>query len=384
MGRPPQMVVEPAPAGVSGGTFEVVVMEPQATGRRKNTALAAAAAAALALVAIAALAVHSDGGASAGAQKAQLWTHVGADADTSTQRVAVTDADVNNLGLKAPAGFNVPSIEVSDADVARLGLKAPPGLNVAPVTVSDADIKNLGLKVPSGSEIPAMVVTDDDVERYGLKLPTAAAGSAGGAVQVTPADVERYGLVAPQGIGSRLNITVTKQDIAKLGLNNPAISNDEAKKLGIFGNGPVVTAADIRRLGMKLKAPSNEEAAALGLSNHTIRLSEAQAEAVGLTGPVSITPAEAVKLGLTQAAAGALVTASDLDRLGLKDPVGWTAKGFSHLPAEEKAKVQQVLAELKRRRARALPRAEAADKMMHAKMLVARGKVAANIAGPRK
>ena len=93
-----------------------------------RAAPAGASAAALALVAIAALAVHSDGGASAGAQKAQLWTHVGADADTSTQRVAVTDADVNNLGLKAPAGFNVPSIEVSDADVARLGLKAPPGL----------------------------------------------------------------------------------------------------------------------------------------------------------------------------------------------------------------------------------------------------------------
>jgi len=49
----------------------------------------------------------------------KLWTHDGENADSSTQRVAVTADDINNLGLRAPSGFNVPSVNVTGDDVSR-------------------------------------------------------------------------------------------------------------------------------------------------------------------------------------------------------------------------------------------------------------------------
>ena len=194
-------------------------------------------------------------------------------------------------------------------------MRAPAGFNVPGINVTAEDIDRLGLAAPNGAEIPAMVVTDADMERYGLTPLTAGAGSAGGTVQVTPEDVERYGLVAPSGYGGRLNMNVTADDIAKYGLTNPSISEDEAKELGIFGDGPTVTDDDIAKYGMKLITPTPEEAAALGLGNSTIRLTAEEAEA----------------LGLSQAAAGNLVTEDDLDRLGLRDPPGWNATGYTHL-----------------------------------------------------
>jgi len=210
-------------------------------------------------------------------------------------------------------------------------LRAPAGFNVPGINVTAEDIDRLGLAAPNGAEIPAMVVTDADMERYGLTPLTAGAGSAGGTVQVTPEDVERYGLVAPSGYGGRLNMNVTADDIAKYGLTNPPISEDEAKEPGIFGDGPTVTDDDIAKYGMKLITPTPEEAAALGLGNSTIRLTAEEAEALGLSGPISLTPEEAEALGLSQAAAGNLVTEDDLDRLGLRDPPGWNATGYTHL-----------------------------------------------------
>merc|ERR1712166_896694 len=62
-----------------------------------------------------------------------------------------------------------------------------------------------------------------------------------------------------------------------------------------------------------------------------IRLSSSEAEALGLSGPMGITPEEAQALGLSQAATGALVTDDDKDRLGLYDPPGWNATGYTHL-----------------------------------------------------
>ena len=213
----------------------------------------------------------------------------------------------------------------------RLGLKAPVGFNVASINVTEADIDRLGLKAPTGARADvAMVVTEDDMERYGLKPLTADAGSASGIVQVTPEDVERYGLVAPAGF-TIPSINVTAEDVTRLGLSNPSISEDEAKELGIFGDGPVVNDDDIASYGMKVDTPTPEEAAALGLGNSTVRLSAEEAAAYGLTGPISLTPNEAESLGLSQAAAGNLVTEDDLDRLGLRDPTGWNATGYTHL-----------------------------------------------------
>jgi len=232
----------------------------------------------------------------------------------------------------------------------RLGLRAPSGFNVPGINVSEDDIERLGLRAPNGYEIPEMVVSNSDMDRYGLTPLTASAGSAGGSVVVTPEDVERYGLVAPQGFSARHNITVTQQDIARLGLNNPSITEDEAKALGIFGDGPEVTDEDVQRYGMVLQTPDAEEAAALGLSNSTIRLTAEQAEALGLSGPLSITPEEAQALGLSQAAAGALVTEDDMDRLGLHDPAGWNASGYSHLKSQQQQLASQSIT-LKARRA---------------------------------
>lgn len=217
------------------------------------------------------------------------------------------------------------------------------------VNVSEDDIDRLGLRAPNGYEIPEMVVSDADMERYGLTPLTASAGSAGGSVVVTPEDVERYGLVAPQGFSARHNITVTQQDIAKLGLTNPSITEDEAKALGIFGDGPEVTDEDVEKYGMALRTPTAEEAATLGLSNSTIRLTAEQAEALGLSGPLSITPEEAQALGLSQAAAGALVTQDDMDRLGLHDPEGWNATGYSHLKSkQERLKASHIQLQARR------------------------------------
>ncbi len=213
----------------------------------------------------------------------------------------------------------------------RLGLKAPVGFNVAGINVTKEDIDRLGLKEPSGARADvAMVVTEDDMERYGLKPLTADAGSASGIVQVTPEDIERYGLVAPGGF-TIPSINVTAEDVTRLGLSNPSISEDEAKELGIFGDGPVVNDDDIASYGMKVDTPTPEEAAALGLGNSTVRLSAEEAAAYGLSGPISLTPEEAETLGLSQAAAGNLVTEDDLDRLGLRDPTGWNATGYTHL-----------------------------------------------------
>jgi len=280
----------------------------------------------------------------------KLWTHDGEHADSSTQRVAVTEDDINNLGLRVPSGFNVPSVNVTGDDVSRLGLRAPSGFNVPGINVSEDDIDRLGLRAPNGYEIPEMVVSSADMDRYGLTPLTASAGSAGGNIVVTQEDVERYGLVAPQGFSARHNITVTQQDIAKLGLTNPSITEDEAKALGIFGDGPEVTDEDVHKYGMVLQTPDAEEAAALGLSNSTIRLTAEQAEALGLSGPLSITPEEAQALGLSQAAVGALVTEDDLDRLGLHDPAGWNATGYSHLKGKQQQLKSQSIT-LKARRA---------------------------------
>ena len=115
--------------------------------------------------------------------------------------------------------------------------------------------------------------------------------------------------------------------------------------LGIFGDGPEVTSDDVETYGMNLAPPTPEEAAALGLSNSTVRLNAEEAANLGLLGPVSLTPEEAEKLGLHQQASGALVTQEDMDRLGLNDPVGWNASGFSHLlsiPAVSRAVDAQV------------------------------------------
>ena len=101
--------------------------------------------------------------------------------------------------------------------------------------------------------------------------------------------------------------------------------------LGIFGDGPEVSDDDIKTYGMKIKAPTDEEAAALGLFNSTIRLSADEAAALGLSGPVSLTPEEAEALGLSQASNGALITEDDMDKYGLRDPPGWNASGYSHL-----------------------------------------------------
>ena len=400
--------------------------ERQAARRRLSAALIGGAVATLALVALAlnspsrrahssTLAVKAGREASAQTRAAQvklahatskLWTHDSENADSSTQRVAVSEDDISNLGLRAPSGFNVPAVDVTDDDVSRyvltsvcaydcshpchgdgfrecgtyhmfcalasllrlllpllqsyiclhayggcrLGLHAPAGFNVPNVNVSEDDIDRLGLRAPNGYEIPEMVVTDADMERYGLTPLTASAGSAGGSVAVSPEDVERYGLVAPQGWSARHNITVTQQDIARLGLTNPSITEDEARALGIFGDGPEVTDEDIDHYGMVLNTPSAEEAAALGLSNSTIRLTAEQAEALGLSGPLSITPEEAQALGLSQAAAGALVTEDDMDRLGLHDPAGWNATGYSHLKGEQQ-RLKAASIQLRARRA---------------------------------
>jgi len=68
----------------------------------------------------------------------------------------------------------------------------------------------------------------------------------------------------------------------------------------LTGDGPEVTAEDIAKYGMAIKSPTPEEAVALGLNNATIRLSASEAEALGLSGPVSVTPEEAMALGLSQ------------------------------------------------------------------------------------
>jgi hypothetical protein len=221
--------------------------ERQSARRRSNAALIGVCVAAMALVA---LALHSSGQAQSGqapglslaakrAAVSKLWSHEGANGASSGDTVAVTEDDVSNLGLRAPAGFNVPSVNVTAEDIARLGLVAPPGF-IVENTVSEDDIARLGLSAPNGEEIPEMVVTEDDMERYGLATPTADGGSAGGPVVVTPEDVERYGLVAPQGISARLNMSITQDDIDRLGLASPTMTEDEAKVRcpwvgGVFG-----------------------------------------------------------------------------------------------------------------------------------------------------
>lgn len=115
--------------------------ERQAVRRRWTAAAIGATVAALALVA---LALSSPGGqakSSSLALKAgrearahtrathvklalhhatsKLWTRDSANSDSSTERVAVSEDDISNLGLRAPSGFNVPSVNVSGDDVSR-------------------------------------------------------------------------------------------------------------------------------------------------------------------------------------------------------------------------------------------------------------------------
>jgi len=68
----------------------------------------------------------------------------------------------------------------------------------------------------------------------------------------------------------------------------------------LTGDGPEVTAEDIVNYGMAIESLTPEEAGALGLNNATIRLSASEAEALGLSGPVSVTPEEGMALGLSQ------------------------------------------------------------------------------------
>ena len=79
------------------------------------------------MLALVALAVHSSGHhhASLAVRKSatsKLWTHEGADGSTSGIQVSVTEQDIDNLGLRAPAGFNIPSVNVSEDDIARCDL----------------------------------------------------------------------------------------------------------------------------------------------------------------------------------------------------------------------------------------------------------------------
>lgn len=373
------------------GTFQPCVVrgadeERLAARRRVAWTVGAGIVAAVALLALAAQSPGDAPAPSLAAKTSKLWSHDGENGDSSTQAVAVNEDDISNLGLRAPSGFNVPSVNVTADDIARLGLVAPSGFRMRGVNVSEEDIERLGLRAPNGAEIPEMEVTEDDIERFGLTAPTADAGSAAGTVTVTPEDVERYGLVAPQGISARLNITVTQQDIARLGLTNPSISEDEARALGIFGDGPEVSDEDINTYGMHIAAPTPEEAASLGLSNATIRISAAQAASLGLSGPVSLTPEEAHSLGLSQAATGAMVTEDDIDRLGLRDPVGWNATGFSHLSTSER---RQVLVQLRRKilsRAIQQKAAAAVEQLVRQKMHahVARKRAAAHSEAAKK
>jgi hypothetical protein len=73
-------------------------------------------------VALLALAAQSPGDAPApslAAKTSKLWSHDGENGDSSTQAVAVNEDDISNLGLRAPSGFNVPSVNVTADDIAR-------------------------------------------------------------------------------------------------------------------------------------------------------------------------------------------------------------------------------------------------------------------------
>ena len=77
--------------------------------------------------------------------------------------------------MKAPsAGAADPDmLAITDADVERYGLKAPAsdGDEAVPATAEDVD--RLGLKAPVADDAAGVPeVTEDDVDKYGLKAPT--------------------------------------------------------------------------------------------------------------------------------------------------------------------------------------------------------------------
>ena len=110
--------------------------ERQAVRKRSRAALACVA---LATVALGALAARSAGHApraalaqslAAGharsatvARASKLWS--GRTVPSSADAIAVSEADVDRLGLRAPPGFNVPSVNVTGDDVDRYARTRP-------------------------------------------------------------------------------------------------------------------------------------------------------------------------------------------------------------------------------------------------------------------
>jgi len=146
----------------------------------------------------------------------------------ATGSITTTIKEVGAHGVRVYARHVLKLTCMLFSSLHRLGLRAPAGFNVPGINVSESDIDRLGLRAPDGFEDQEMVVTEADKERYGLVPLTASAGSAGGEVQVTPEDVERYGLVLPQAPPD-VPVNVTEEDVTRYGLSNPTITEDEAK-----------------------------------------------------------------------------------------------------------------------------------------------------------